>query len=163
MLVLRCLINCKEMDQWDSPVVSHNVKRENFAARLLPKEEIFKLEKVGVESPWGFQRTWEVTNCVAKKPVRVRREHVCAAKAWARLTPRKIMEVLKKTLQILKNILHQVQFERWTTAMGWVVGLLWHYSHPGSRGNEWLIYLAKLYLKRSELHHHRNDQKQNYH
>lgn len=35
---------------------SHNAKREDFSARLLPGGDIFKLEEVGVEIHWGFQR-----------------------------------------------------------------------------------------------------------
>lgn len=89
---------------------SHNAKREVFSARLLPEGGIFKLEEVGVEISLGLSKKGyqtEVTRQLAKECV-----CECAAKAWVRLTPGKTMGVLNKTSQIMRNILHLVQFER---------------------------------------------------
>lgn len=75
-LVFRCLINCKVADQWDSAVGPHNAKRKGFSPRLLPEEDIFKLEEVGEEILWDSQRkvtrlslpaSWPRRTCVGCK------------------------------------------------------------------------------------------------
>lgn len=54
---------------------SHNAKREDFSARLLPEADTFRLEEVGVESHWGFQGKPEVTRRLAKESVCVLQKH----------------------------------------------------------------------------------------
>lgn len=52
---------------------SHNAKREDFFARLLPEGGVFKLEEVGIEIHWGFQR--QVTRQLARECVCVLQKH----------------------------------------------------------------------------------------